>query len=69
MERTISIGRRGLLEWTASGLWPCSALRGAGRLQARFRDGDLIELHVWGGSRDELTADELTAVIAYFEER
>ena len=69
MEQTISIGRRGLMEWTSSGQWPCSALRGAGRLQATFRNGDLIDLHVWGGRRDELTADELTAVLEWNDER
>lgn len=66
MEYTISIGRRGLTEWTSSGLWPCSDLRGAHRLQATFRDGDLIDLHVWGGSPDDLTAAELDAVIDHF---
>lgn len=64
--RTIKIGRRGIEEWTRSGLWPCSALRGCNYLQAEFaRNGDLIDLRMFGGTRADLTADELAAIIEW----
>lgn len=67
MKRTVSIGRRDLDEWARSGIWPCSALRGCERLQVTFDvNGDLLDLHMWGcGKRDDLTSDELDAIVAH----
>lgn len=65
-ERTIKIGRRGLEDWVRSGNWPCSALRGCSYLQARYaHNGDLIDLRMFGGSRDDLSADELDAIVTH----
>lgn len=66
-ERTFMIGRRGLEDWARSGQWPCSAFRDCSGLRVRYaHNGDLIDLRMYGGSQDDLSADELDAIIGHY---